>query len=545
MLLHEWRDCCSALKRWSPDPLTKSRHILILVALIAVGLAGIVSTYGTINSTSDEPAHVDSGMEVLQFGSYSYELQHPPLARIAVALGPYWAGLREKSHRDVETEGFMTVFQDGNEILYSGDRYWRSLTLARLGVLPFFVLLCVVTYAWARDWFSPNAGLWAVVLLISTPPILGHAGLATLDLACAATVTTALYAFVRWLERPGMSRAVWLGAAIAMACLVKFSSIPFMGACFLVGVLWRRPRVKEVAVVAGTALVFLWAGYGFTVGALGPLWGAHPKIESLLNEHPALRPVWDAAMATQLPFPKLLLGMRDVVRHNGLGHGSYLLGEYRLTGWWYFFPVVVAVKTPIGLLLLALLGLFGLSTWQQRVTALFPLAILGVCLPSQIDLGVRHILSVYPLLAILGGGFVARRGFTLVPMALVVFAGADSLLARPDYIAYFNQFAGSHPERILAESDLDWGQDLDRLARRLREVDAKEVSLKYFGSALLEKAGLPTYWDLDAHKPAKEWVAISVHYFYLEHAKDGSFDWLKRYTPRERVGKSIDLFYIE
>jgi hypothetical protein len=115
---------------------------------------------------------------------------------------------------------------------------------------------------------------------------------------------------------------------------------------------------------------------------------------------------------------------------------------------------------------------------------------------------------------------------------------------RPDFVAYFNQLAPV-PERVLAESDLDWGQDLDRLARRLEEVGANEVHLKYFGSALLEKAGLPTYWDLDARAPVKGWVAISVHYLYLEHAHDGSFDWLKRYTPRERVGKSIDLFYIE
>ena len=256
-------------------------------------------------------------------------------------------------------------------------------------------------------------------------------------------------------------------------------------------------------------------------------------------------------MATPLPFPKLLLGIRDVVRHNGLGHGSYLFGEYRTTGWWYFFPVVLAVKTPIGLLLLSIMGLWGLTTWQQKATALFPLAILAVCLPSQIDLGVRHILSIYPLLAILGGAAVARLVYMhgtfwrVAAVGLVLFTVGDALRTHPDYIAYFNQFAGTRPERILAESDLDWGQDLDRLSSRLRELDAKEVNIKYFGSALLEKAGLPTYWDLDARKPMHGWVAISVHYLYLEHARDGSFDWLKRYTPRERIGKSIDLFYIE
>jgi hypothetical protein len=516
-----------------------------LAALIAVGLALIASTYGTLNSTSDEPAHVDSGMEVLQFGSYTYELQHPPLARVFLALGPYLAGLREKTHRDVATEGFMTVFQDGNEILYADGTYWRNLTLARVGVLPFFVLLCVVTFAWARRWCSEGAGWWAVGLLICTPPILGHAGLATLDLACAATVITALYALVRWLEQPGARRAAWFGAALALACLVKFSSVPFSGACFLGALVWRRPAVRDLGIALGVAVVLLWAGYGFDVGSLGPVWGAHPNIEGVLLAHPVLRPVWDAAMAAPLPFPKLLLGMRDVFRHNGLGHGSYLLGEYRTTGWWYFFPVVLAVKTPIGLLMMAGAGMWGLGTWQRKVTALFPLAILAVCLPSQIDLGVRHILSVFPLLAILAGEFGVRHLNSRIPVVVLALMSLELLWTRPDYLAYFNQFVGSRPERVLAESDLDWGQDLDRLARRLREVGAQEVRIKYFGSALLEKAGLPTYWDMDPQTPVKGWVAISVHYFYLEHAKDGSFEWLKRYTPRERVGKSIDLFYIE
>ncbi len=518
-----------------------------LAALIAVGVGLIASTYGTLNSTSDEPAHIDSGMEVLQYGSYSYELQHPPLARILIALGPYAAGLREKTHRDMSREGFMTVFNDGNEILYADGKYWRNLTLARIGVLPFFVLLCVVTYAWARRWFSHGAGLWAVGLLVCTPPILGHAGLATLDLACAATVTTALYALVRWLEEPGVRRAVWFGAAVALACLVKFSSVSFIGACFLGALIWKRPSVREAGIAAVTTIGLLWAGYGFDIGSLGPVWGEHPKVEAVLTEHPVLRPVWDAAMAAPLPFPKLLLGMRDVFRHNGLGHPSYLFGEYRTTGWWYFFPVVLAVKTPIWLIGLAGFGLWRLGNWPQRMTAVFPVAILAVCLPSQIDLGVRHILSVFPLLAILGGGAVCRLAYARrsVVAAIVLIAGMDVLWARPDFIAYFNPLVGSRTERVLAESDLDWGQDLHRLALRMQEIGTPEMHLKYFGSALVQNAGLPTAWDLDAHEPVKGWVAISVHHLYLQHAKDGSFDWLKRYTPRERVGKSIDLFFIE
>jgi hypothetical protein len=516
----------------------------LVVALIALGVARIAATYPILNSTSDEPAHINAGMEVLQYGAYSYELQHPPLARIAVALGPYFAGARSPRHRDMARESFMTVFQDGSTILYEGDHYWRTLTLARLGVLPFFVLLCVVVHAWARRWFSESAGLWALLFSLSTPPLLGHAGLATLDLACAAGVTLTLYTWLRWLEDPGASRAIYAGAAFAFALLIKFSSGPFLLACGLVLLLWKRPLWRDALIASVTTIGLLWIGYGFDVGALGPLWGPHPKIEATLVARPLLRPFWDLTMQTPVPFPKLLLGLRDVLRHNALGHGSYLFGEYRTTGWWYFFPVVVAVKTPLSLLGLALWGAFGLASWQQRATTLFPLAILLVCLPSQIDLGSRHILSIYPALAIVGGGLVARTG-TWPVLALAALLVAESFAVHPDYLAYFNPLVGGRPERVLAESDLDWGQDLNRLARRLRELKVDQVSVKYFGTALLDEADLPPYVDMDTHTPVKGWVAVSLHYLYLEHAHDGSFEWIKRYAPRERIGKSIDLFYID
>jgi hypothetical protein len=168
---------------------------------------------------------------------------------------------------------------------------------------------------------------------------------------------------------------------------------------------------------------------------------------------------------------------------------------------------------------------------------------------SRIDLGVRHMLPVYPLLAILGGHAVATllrhsRYAALAAALLVGWVAGDSLRAHPDYLAHFNEFAGAHPEKILCESDLDWGQDLDRLRRRLDERGVHEVSVAYFGSALLEKAGLPPYHPASATQPAHGYVAVSLHLLNVDYRRDGSYGWLKAYTPIERIGKSIDLFYI-
>ena len=168
---------------------------------------------------------------------------------------------------------------------------------------------------------------------------------------------------------------------------------------------------------------------------------------------------------------------------------------------------------------------------------------------ARIDLGVRHILPIYPLLAIAGGHAVTAlfrhsRYAAVVAALLVAWVVGDSVRAHPDYLAHFNEFAGSHPEKILCESDLDWGQDLHRLSQRLKERGIQEFSIAYFGTALLDKAGLPHYELLSPTQPSRGYVAVSLHHLNIDYKKNGSFAWLKSYTPVERIGKSIDLFYI-
>ncbi|HSP70480.1 MAG TPA: hypothetical protein VLN48_22295, partial [Bryobacteraceae bacterium] len=186
---------------------------------------------------------------------------------------------------------------------------------------------------------------------------------------------------------------------------------------------------------------------------------------------------------------------------------------------------------------------------QQILTIVFPFAILLVCMPSRINLGVRHILPVYPLLAIIGGHAMTAmcrhsRSAAIAAALLAAWVVGDSLRAHPDYLAHFNEFAGSRPEKILSESDLDWGQDLDRLRRRLVERGIRDFSVSYFGTARLDQAGLPHYRLLSSTQPAQGYVAVSLHQLTIDYKKDGSFGWLKSYTPIERIGTSIDLFYI-
>ena len=111
-------------------------------------------------------------------------------------------------------------------------------------------------------------------------------------------------------------------------------------------------------------------------------------------------------------------------------------------------------------------------------------------------------------------------------------------------MAYFNPLAGTHPENILCESDLDWGQDLHRLAVRLHALGVQNVSIAYFGTMPLETAGLPAFTSISGREPVTGYVAVSVRDLVMGPPKDGTFAWLKSVAPIERIGRSIYLYRV-
>jgi hypothetical protein len=530
----------------------------LVAACFLVGAGRIVSTYPVFNQTWDEPAHVAAGMEWLDRGSYTYEPLHPPLARVMVALGPRLAGIRSAGHRD--------VWLEGNSILYAGGMYRRNLTLARLGALPFFLLAGLVVFAWTRRIAGPAAGVCAVLLYSSLPPILAHSGIATTDMAAAATVVLAAYALTLWLEHPTRGRSLLLGVALALAVLAKLSALLFLPAVAVAIVLSRRGQrdaAREASAPSRTArvrltylalLLTMWGGYRFTVGPLLPAGAEAASEPSGTLDRLARAPIF--------PAPAFFEGLGELAAKNRAGHKSYLLGEVRTTGWWHFFPVALGVKTPIGFLLLWAAGLVvavraSPGTPRRRLLqpAIIAGAILLVCLPSRINIGLRHILPVYPFLAMLAGlGLAALgrtwRGFPAGPAMAALLLGwhlASSAGAHPDYLAYFNELAGDHPERVLVDSDLDNGQDLDRLADTLRARRIPQVWLAYAGSATVAEHGLPPVRWLEPRRPVTGWVAASLYSIKLGSlGRPGhdDFAWLEGYRPVARVGRSILLYHI-
>ncbi|MDB4882250.1 MAG: hypothetical protein JWL95_1016 [Gemmatimonadetes bacterium] len=521
--------------------MTRGRWRVATALVACMATAAIVATYPVFSQTWDEPATIAAGMEWLSTGTYQYEPQHPPLARIASALLPYLRGAR--------STGNVSMYDEGRALLGEGAHYRRELFLARLGMLPFFWLLLAVCAAWGARVAGPPGATLATLFAATNPNLLAHAGIAGTDLAPAAFVAAALYAWMRWRDEPSLRRAIVFGVTLGLALVTKFSALAFLGLAIAIGeaarlVMTRAARGangasplawRDALAVVGAAGLAVWAVYRFRIAPLSP--GGIP-----------------------LPAPELFRGIAAFLTHGTGGHPGFLLGEVRLAGWWYYYLVVLAVKTPLPLLALAVVG--GVHAVRARRdegwTSLVPLAgVAGVLVPSllsHVDLGVRIVLAIYPFLALLAarGAVVAwrdsgARARVVARRAAIALLVAASVVtpvrAWPDYLAYFNPVAGTHPERVLVDSNLDWGQDLYRLADTVRARRMDSLYVHYFGSANFTAIGLTNLRRLAKDERATGWVAASET-FLAGVWSDTSLRWLARREPVARIGPSMRLYYI-
>lgn len=510
---------------------------LIALLLVAIASARIVSTYTVFNHTTDEPAHIASGMQWLDRHVYLYEPQHPPLARVAAALGPYLLGIRSQG---TPGTGFEAESEEGAKILYRDRHYDLTVALARLGILPFFWIACGVVYGWGRRVYGRAPAVLALFFFSFLPPILAHAELATTDMALTAFLGAAFLAALVWADAPSWKNGVWFGAATGLAAISKFSSLVFFPAAIVLALagyfVFYRPKVSTlIACVKERLPSFVLA---VAVGAL------------------IIAAIYRFSLAA------FFAGIRAVETHNAEGHPTYLLGQRSNTGFWDFYPVVLSVKTPLALLLMAAAALWWTCRDGGRRRRDWPLlafagGILLVAMFSRINIGVRHILPVYFALSLLTAAAVVdwlKRANTRMWLraavgVLVVWFAASSLACHPDYLAYTNVLAGSAPEKILADSDLDWGQDMKRLSARLREVGATQVAFSPVILADFEgELGFPHMAQSSPVAPSVGWNAVSLSLWKVRRM--GLMEthpevtlWPDRVPPGERVGKGVMLWY--
>jgi energy-coupling factor transporter transmembrane protein EcfT len=184
--------------------------------------------------------------------------------------------------------------------------------------------------------------------------------------------------------------------------------------------------------------------------------------------------------------------------------------------------------------------------------ALTAAAILLMGMLANIDIGIRHILPIFCFLALLAGIATVRLWKPLRPVIVILWAWliVGSALAHPFYLADFNLLAGSQPERIVTDSDLDWGQDLHLATSWFLAHDVHEAWLAYRGPFPPQREKRMQYDKLPRGTESKGWVAISVRILWFEDARAKAenrpepYAWLMRFHPVARAGSSILIYHL-
>lgn len=556
-----------------------------MLLLAAIAVVRVISNYSQVSQAFDEPYHVAAAMEFLDKGTYALDPLHPPLQRIAIGVPLYLAGVRYPDFSQSELNALPEphLCAIGNAILNRGGHSFRNLALARLGIIPFLVLASAVVFFWARQECGDFAGVAAAALFTTLPIVLAFSEIAYTDMVAASTQTAAFWAFAMWLENRNWRTTAWMGIAVGMALLAKFTSWIYFPAAVLSVVVLRwvvqksdnvsplfgyRRTARQVLLAATIAIAMVWAGYGFATGHVRE--SMHLSAESMPSFQHFPSPL--ASIGRKLiladprvPAPALVRGLASVWVMEKTEPAGYLLGHIKQGGWWYFFLIGIAVKSPVPFLILLVAGLVACKRWlkEGHWTAMAPpacaLAILIVTLPVKINYGIRHVLVVFPLMSIVAGygcsylwhlrGRQRLWGRSALAV-LLLWQGVSTVRAGSDLIAYFNEFAGKDPSRILvAGCDLDCGQDLFRLSRELQQRNVSHVSLALWDSADLSTIGLPEFAVPQPYQPVTGWFAISLRalragdVFHSTYPPD-AFAWLSRYQPVKRVGKTILLYHI-
>ncbi len=454
--------------------------ISLLLILWALTLYAARSTSMVI----DEGMHLASGYSILRTGDYRLVEEHPPLVKLWASLPLFFVpdisdprGLAAWEEALLDPTDSLSLLAVARETITSYRPIERLVFPARAMVALLGLVLGAVVCRWAADLGGAWAGVFALFLVALDPNILAHASVAGTDLGAAVTAALALFLFARWLRQPTVTKWLAAGLALGLALGTKTSAILLVPTLFLLG-LGVRPRyIIALLALFGLAGLTLWALYRFE---FGPIPGTGVLVPAPSHAIPSLR----------------------LRRHIADGHPSFLLGENRTHGWWYYFPVAFALKTPLPTQLFLALSLASAALTLLRrpgeiarlvgrwgPVALFPFLYGISTLASPLNIGYRHLLPMLPCLFVLAGyelrnmQYAVRPYFFRIPfLLLLAWLALGTLRVAPHYLAYFHELAGGPDNgwRYLADSNTDWGQGYKDLARFQRERGLGTVYLSAF-----------------------------------------------------------------
>jgi hypothetical protein len=531
---------------------TFSRRTLTLAAvigLLAVMEAAMLLSVRGESQTSDEGYNIFAGYGHLTAGNFSICPAYPPLTKDVGAL-PLLA-----FHPIVPpmTVAEISDFRGGRIFLYA-NRAGELLFAARAAMTVFPLLLAVLVFLATAEMFGAGPAFIALALIVFEPNFLAHGPLVTNDVALACCLFATVYAFWRYVASPNAWRLAACGIAGGLALASKHSGIIVFPILFLLALVELlipaganpgtatpeapRPNRRRLAlrlllaliVVAALSVTLLWGFYNFRYNPV-PGSPAHSLVPLLgaLRSRVAAAAIAVAAQGHLLP-EAFLEGLAFFLAT--ASRPTCLLGTRYLHGVWFYFPTAMAIKSTLGFLLLLVLAPFsrflrGRERRREIAWMLIPATVfLAASMTSDLNIGIRHILPIYPFLAILAaagswGLAINQRTRAIIVGCIVLLHAVSSLRAFPNYLSYSNEIWGgpSRTYRVLTDSNVDWGQGLPAAKRYLETNAAAPCWLAYFGTVdpayyelpcKLLPAHLAVVWDrpLDVIPPVIEGTVL-------------------------------------
>ncbi len=546
---------------------------LVLVSLLIIVFVFMIGSAKSDSPTTDESVHLFAGYTYLTERDFRLDPEHPPLLKELAALPLLFEkilnlpmdGLWDKAE-NFYYDSWQEARTLGNSFLFSMEN--NATKLIFLGRLPFIFLtliLGVFTYFWSKKLYGEKAGLLTAFLILLMPNILAHGRLINTDLGLTLFFFICLYFWGQFLKKPSWANFFLSGIFLGLVLSSKYTGIiivPILITLAIVKLFLDDSHENWLKYLTGflgsSAIAFLiiWASYGFLVDRLPVPIGTFSENIKMWTSY-NIPTFFDGVFNKIRPFlfpAEFYKGFFLVFRHALGGHSAYLLGQNSNTGWWYYFPVAIFYKTP-----LAFFVLLGMSIGNYRkikTNILFdelliiipPIIFLIFAMYSKADLGVRHVLPIFPFLAIYASRTVnlinfskfnwAMAGFLL----LILWYGFSSVINFPDYIAYFNETAGGGKGgyRILTDSNLDWGQDISRIKNYLDENKLQNPYVVYpwDGEDALRSYGIESKLLLPEDINAKGDVIMSATYL-----QSGAYDWIKIF-PNEQITPGVFIFHL-
>ena len=539
------------------------------IGLLIVGCAAALTYQARrLGLTVDETSHFAAaymywlGEDVLQ------PPDAPPLTRAICG----WVPRLLHAPRPQDATGWKErdAYRIGAEILDRPNiRARRLLFYTRLPFLLFPLLIVFLLWNWGRQLFGEPVGLCLAACGALEPTILGHGVLINSDVPAAFGALWFAYAAWRYWSAPNVHRLLILSLATVVAVLTKFTLLPLAFAGFGLA-LWKGPRLAAIAIPLAIYTGIL-AASQFQAQSVPPA-----EVQQFRD---AGVPHWALAgvnLLARLPWPlQFVRGLLFVGNNlHGNGFTGYMAGHKIHGRVPLYFPLAWAIKFPIPLQILTVAGLAALFIRiRRREAGIADLLVWGAAAfffgsaaMSNFHVGFRHVLPALPFF-ILGGGFAlarwnGRRAARLAMALSFVWLAVSSLSVYPQGISYFNEWIGGPTEgwRYLADSNIDWGQNLpdlgvylerNRIGRIKTFIFGYDNPFHYLKPGSMDPQTLPAPDNpgLARHyRPQPGIYAVSVNFlagFLFPQGYEDYLAYFRGRLPVARAGYSILIYDVQ